>query len=61
MKGKVEEAGVFSLDYAEFCDPISLDRKKLANPPLVILIAATCHHSGPAKGRRFIDNILIPA
>lgn len=59
IKTMVEAGGSFALDYVGFCDPVSLESKRTATPPLVILIAAICRRPGDAHGRRFIDNILI--
>jgi len=59
MRAEVEGGGGFTVDYVAFCDPNTLESKATPVLPLVILIAATCRRAGPAKGRRFIDNILI--
>ena len=59
MKVLIEADGTFEMDYAGFCDPGTLVAKKTATPPLVILTAATCRVAGPAKNRRFIDNVIV--
>ena len=55
----VESTGDFKLDYLSLCNPLTLKEKRPPTTPLVILIAATCLARGRAKGRRFIDNILV--
>ncbi len=59
MTGMVEAGRKFKVDYIGFCDTKTLELKKTANPPLVILIAARCLVKGPAYGRRYIDNLII--
>lgn len=59
MTGMIENGGRFRVDYIGFCDINTLESKKTAKPPLVILIAAQCLVRGPARSRRFIDNLVI--
>lgn len=59
MTGVIEAGGRFDVDQIGFCDPATLEPKKAAVPPLVILVAARCRVKGPALGRRYIDNLLI--
>jgi len=59
MAAQIKSGRRFKVDYIGFCDPETLLPKKKAMRPLVILIAALCQVSGPAFGRRYIDNVLV--
>lgn len=59
MKTSIEGTGSFRVDYIGFCDPETLQPRRKLSRPLVILIAATCVAGGRARGRRYIDNLLI--
>ena len=59
MVRSIEAGDCFEVDYIGFCNPVTLESKKTAGPPLVILIAARCLVKGPAHGRRYIDNLII--
>lgn len=59
MSRMIEAGRKFKIDYIGFCDKETLERKKTAKAPLVILIAARCLVKGPAYNRRYIDNIVI--
>lgn len=59
MKAQVEASKKFGIDYIGFCDLESLADVRVANPPLVVLIAAVCLVKGPALGRRYIDNLVV--
>jgi pantoate--beta-alanine ligase len=59
MARMIEAGKRFRIDYIGFCDDESLESKKTARPPVVILIAAKCTVKGPAYGRRYIDNLVI--
>ncbi len=59
MTRMVEAGGRFRIDYVGFCDIQTLETKKRISKPLVILIAARCLVNGPARNRRYIDNLLI--
>lgn len=55
----IEAGKRFKIDYIGFCDTETLEPKKRAIAPLVILIAARCLVKGPAHNRRYIDNLVI--
>ena len=59
MSRMIEAGKKFKVDYIGFCDKETLEPKKTAKPPLVILIAVRCLVKGPAYNRRYIDNLLI--
>lgn len=59
MSRMVEAGKKFKVEYIGFCDKETLEQKKTAKAPLVILIAARCLVKGPAYNRRYIDNIVI--
>ncbi len=59
MSKAIESSGRFRVSDIGFCDLESLESKKTATRPLVILVAVVCLVKGPAQGRRFIDNIVI--
>lgn len=59
MSQMIEAGKKFEVDYIGFCDKETLEPKKTAKPPLVILIAVRCLVKGPAHNRRYIDNIVI--
>jgi pantoate--beta-alanine ligase len=59
MRAIIEEKDTFAMDYAGFCDPETLNSRRLVVPPLVILTAAICRAPGAVQNRRFIDNILV--
>lgn len=59
MTRLVEAGRRFKIDYIGFCDRATLEPKKSAKAPLVILIAARCQVKGPAFNRRYIDNLVI--
>lgn len=59
MTRLVEAGKKFKIDYIGFCDRETLEPKKTAKAPLVILIAARCRVKGSAYNRRYIDNLVI--
>lgn len=59
MERMIEHGGCFSLDYIGFCDLSTLAPMKSVHPPLAILVAARCRTPGPARNRRYIDNVII--
>ena len=59
MSKQIETGKRFKVDYIGFCDTESLEKKKAAKPPVVILVAAKCVVKGPAYNRRYIDNLII--
>jgi pantoate--beta-alanine ligase len=59
MTKMVEAGRRFKIDYIGFCDRETLEPKKSADAPLVILIAARCLVKGSAFNRRYIDNLVI--
>jgi len=59
MTRLVEAGKRFKIDYIGFCDRETLEPKKSAKAPLVILIAARCRVKGSAYNRRYIDNLVI--
>jgi pantoate--beta-alanine ligase len=59
MVKMIQAGGKFQVDYVGFCDQESLEPRKTAIRPLVILLAVKCLVDGPAQGRRFIDNVVI--